>query len=52
MYMFKVINILYVYIHFTVGKPSEDKENMNEKEGKCQELYIIESILFNILVIA
>lgn len=50
--MYKVIHILYAYIHFTVGKPSEDKENMNENEGKCQKLYIIESILFNILVIA
>lgn len=47
--MYKVINILYAYIHFTVDK---DKENMNENEGKCQKLYIIESILFNILVIA
>lgn len=31
--MYKIINILYAYIHFTIGKHSEDKENMNEKEG-------------------
>lgn len=49
--MYKVINILYAYIHFTVGKPSEDKRKY-EWEGGCQELYFIESILFNILVIA
>lgn len=33
--MYKVINILYVYIYFIVGKFFEDKENVNEKEGKC-----------------